>query len=220
MILGVDPEHGDHGDAVLARHLLRQLHRRQRFQKREQRSAEETGLLAGDDDDGLGIGEACSGFTCRRRGAAALLLGRDNARQLRRGADVRLAPLNRIGPGIGTCGIAREVRRDLLEAERVVGGEPSNPWESPDIDSQRRHAGRLCGLEVVYLSQVVSEPVKASRPLDAGRKTRRPATRSRIHSSIRGRASLERWCRNAPGGTVADGYRYCQATRGGRARMV
>ena len=53
VIFGVDPEHRDRRHAVLGPHLLGESNRGQRFQQREEWSAEETGLLAGDDGNGL-----------------------------------------------------------------------------------------------------------------------------------------------------------------------
>ena len=55
VIFGIDPEHRDRRHAVLGSHLLGQPNRGERFQQREEWSAEETGLLPGDDGNGLRI---------------------------------------------------------------------------------------------------------------------------------------------------------------------
>ena len=75
VILGVDPEHGHDGHAVIFRHLRRQFHRRDRFEECEQGPAEQSGLLAGDDGNGLRIAQRCRCRECLGRGAAGSLLG-------------------------------------------------------------------------------------------------------------------------------------------------
>ena len=70
VILGVDPEHGHHRHAMLLRHLRRQLHRRDGLEQREQRAAEQPGLLAGDDDARGGIGQPRRGLARRGRRVA------------------------------------------------------------------------------------------------------------------------------------------------------
>ena len=49
VIFGVDPEDGDGRHLVIARHLFGELQRGERLEQREQRSAEEARLLAGDE---------------------------------------------------------------------------------------------------------------------------------------------------------------------------
>ena len=104
MILGVDPEHRNDGHAVLARHLLGELHRRQGLEEREERPAEKAGLLPGDDDDGLRIGEAGGRRSRFGRGAAALLLRGQHPRQLRGRTRMGVAARNRLGPCLGRAG--------------------------------------------------------------------------------------------------------------------
>ncbi len=55
VIFGVDPEHRDGRDAVFGFHLLSESKRSERLEKREEWSAEQSGLLSGDDRDGLRI---------------------------------------------------------------------------------------------------------------------------------------------------------------------
>ena len=86
VILGVDPEDGDRRHAVLLPHALGQPDRGDRLQQREERAAEEAGLLAGDDGDGLRIAQLRGGGDALRRGAATALLRRDDDRPRRRAA--------------------------------------------------------------------------------------------------------------------------------------
>ena len=82
VIFGVDPEDGDGRHLVVARDLLGELERGERLEQREQRSAEEPGLLAGDDGDRLAIGEQRARFAGARRRLAPLLLRGDHARDV------------------------------------------------------------------------------------------------------------------------------------------
>jgi hypothetical protein len=134
VILRVDPEHGDGRYLVIARHLLGELDRGQRLEQREERSAEEPGLLAGDDRDGFAIGEQPAGLARPRLRAAALLLARDDRGDLVAAPIVRLRPRDRVGPRAAVGGIARKKRRDCSEVVGVVGGEPANPGKPPDVD--------------------------------------------------------------------------------------
>ena len=59
---------------MIARDLLGELERGQRLEQREQRTAEEPGLLAGDDGDRAAVGEQPRRLARARRRAAALLL--------------------------------------------------------------------------------------------------------------------------------------------------
>ena len=74
VILGVDPEDRNGGYVVIARHLIGQLDRGQRLEQREERTAEEPGLLSGDDGDRARVGEQPRGVAGLRRRAATLLL--------------------------------------------------------------------------------------------------------------------------------------------------
>ena len=56
MIFRIDPEDRDGRHAVFARDLVGELESRQRFQQREQRTAEKPGLLTGDERDRARIG--------------------------------------------------------------------------------------------------------------------------------------------------------------------
>ena len=69
---------------MLLRHLRRQLHRRDRLEQREQRAAEQPGLLAGDDDARGGIGQPRRRLARRGGRAARGLLRGDDARDLGR----------------------------------------------------------------------------------------------------------------------------------------
>ena len=64
------------------RHLFGELDRGERLEQREEWSAEQSRLLAGDDGDGPGISQRPAGFDGARRGAAALLLRVDDRRDL------------------------------------------------------------------------------------------------------------------------------------------
>ena len=74
VVFGLNPKDGHGRRAVFPRHLLGQLQGGERFEDREERSAEEPCLLSGQDGDGPRIGEP---FGRRQRGcwrAASLLL--------------------------------------------------------------------------------------------------------------------------------------------------
>jgi hypothetical protein len=133
VILGVDPEDGDGGDLVIARDLLRKLHRRQRFQQREERSAKQPGLLSGDDGDRAGIGEEPSGLARARRRLTSFLLAGDDGGNLGAASIVRLGPGNRLGPGGAVRRVAGKKRRDRAEVVCVVRRQPANPWKPPHI---------------------------------------------------------------------------------------
>jgi hypothetical protein len=103
VIFGVDPEHRDRRNVVIARDLLGQFDRRHRLQQREQRSAEQPGLLAGDDRDRASIRkQAARGDGVRRR-TTSRLLAPDHVGDRIAATVVRLRSRNRIGPG-GTIG--------------------------------------------------------------------------------------------------------------------
>ena len=150
VILGVDPEHRHHG----ARRARGSPARASfiavmRLEQREQRSAEEPGLLAGDDDDGARIGEARGrGSRCRlaRRGAPAGPRARARSRPASRCA--RGGARSRQPRRSRSRGVAGEVRPHAIERERVVGGEASNPGEAANVDGQRRRRWTGCGVGV------------------------------------------------------------------------
>jgi len=119
---------------VIARHLIGELQRRQRLEQREDRAAEQSGLLAGDDRDGASIGEEFSRVARTRRRLAALLLPGDDARDLLTPALVALRAGNRVGPGGAVGRIAREERGDGRKIVGVVGRQPANPRKATDVD--------------------------------------------------------------------------------------
>jgi len=71
---------------MLPRHALGELERGDRFEQREERPAEQTGLLAGHDGDGARVGQTLTRFDRGRRRASPLLLRGDD------GGDVGPAP--------------------------------------------------------------------------------------------------------------------------------
>ena len=137
MILGVDPEHRDRRDAVLAAYPLREPNRGQRLQQREEWSAEETGLLTGDDGDGLRI--AKSG---RRRDAAgwraapALLRLQQRRRCRRDRGDAGCARAMASRQAAGSSGLPAKNGATRAIVEDVVGGEPPDPRKAPDVDGK------------------------------------------------------------------------------------
>ncbi len=146
VILGVDPEHRHDGHAVVAAHRRGEFHGGDRFEQREQRSAEEPGLLAGDDDNGPRIGEPCGGGSRCRWRPAPLLLSGEHARDLGRRTGVGVAARDRLSPGLAFRGVAGEVRPHAIEREGVVGGQASNPGEAANVDGQRRRRWTGCGV--------------------------------------------------------------------------
>ena len=91
---------------MIARHLLGEPDRRHRLEQREQRPAEQPGLLAGDNRDGCGVGQRLAGFDGTRRGAAEPLLRADDRRNF-------LAP-----PVVGLRA------GDRLRPRGAIGGSP------------------------------------------------------------------------------------------------
>jgi hypothetical protein len=73
VIFGIDPENWHDLHAMRALDPMREFHRRQRFEQRKERSAEQSGLLAGDDHDGARIGKV-RGLCTRPLGCAASFL--------------------------------------------------------------------------------------------------------------------------------------------------
>ena len=102
------------------------------FEQREQRSAEEPGLLAGDHDARRGIGQAGRRLT-RASGVTAHLPFGEHVCQLggptRRGLRAR----DGVGPASGVAGLPQRMR-DPDSVERVIGRQPANPRELSDID--------------------------------------------------------------------------------------
>ena len=85
VVFGLDPEDRDGRHLVLPRHLVGELERRQGLEQREQRTAEETRLLSGQDRDGLRIGEPRGRLDRPGRRLPPLLLSRDDRRDLAAG---------------------------------------------------------------------------------------------------------------------------------------
>ena len=140
VIFGVDPEHGDRGHAVLGPHALGEPDGGQRLEQREQRAAEEAGLLAGDDGDRVRVAELGGGGDRFGRCAAAALLRLQRRRRWRRasrGCCCVRAIASRQAAAIG--GIAGEEVREPRVVEGVVRRQASNPREPPDVD------GKACG---------------------------------------------------------------------------
>ena len=82
MILGIDPEDRHDRRAERLRRTARQLNGGDRLQNGVERTAEHAGLLAGDDGDGLGIGEKSGSGLRGLGGVAAALLRGDGRRHL------------------------------------------------------------------------------------------------------------------------------------------
>ena len=126
--------------------LLRELHRGERLQQREQRAAEQPGLLAGDDCHGRRVGEP----RCRRRwpppGRAALLLLRQHAGDLGGRPHVRLRARDGVGPGGGRRRVAGEKRRDVLRSRTRNRRRGGDPGKAPDVDCERARGRRGSGL--------------------------------------------------------------------------
>ncbi len=172
MILGVNPEDGDGGNAVIARHLLRELDRRHRFEQGEQRAAEETGLLTADDGDGPAIGQQTAGLARLRRRLAAFLLAGNHGGDLVAAAVVGLRACDRIGPRGAVGRIAGEKRRDGAEIVRVVRRQADEihgkrrtstgirTEDSEEASAEFNGTGRL-------LSQSVARTVKPTAALFA-----------------------------------------------------
>ena len=116
VILGVNPEDGDGGDVVIARHLLGKLERGERLEEREQRSAEESRLLTGENGDRSLIGEQPRRFAGARRRLTPLLLSGDDGGDVVAAAVVRLRSRDRVRPRRPIGRIAGEERRDGAES--------------------------------------------------------------------------------------------------------
>ncbi len=160
VILGVDPEHRHHRHAVLGRDLRRQLHRGDGLEQREQRTAEQPGLLAGNDDARGGIGQPRRRLARGGGRAASRLLGRDHARDVSRLSLMSLRSLDGVGPRSRRRGIAGEERRDPLKIKGIVRRQAPNPRECSDVHRKRRGgSGRDFGWHCDVLSQTVTNTV-------------------------------------------------------------
>jgi hypothetical protein len=157
-----------------------------RLEQRVHRPAERAGLLAGDDGDRRGIGQAGGGRARRGRGAALVLLAGDEIRDARAVARVLLSPAHGVAPRRAVQRIPRVQSFDLFEVVRVVSRERPDPREAADVDARDVQAacglggsGRLGGHGVV-LSQSGWKAVKAT---DMARRFRR--ARAVVGSPIR-----------------------------------
>ena len=112
MILRLDPEHRDGGNAVLLADTLGELQRSERFVQCEQRPAEETSLLTGDNGDRLFIGDERRRIARRSRRATSLELRVENRRELRSLARMCARARDRLGPRRRRGGVAGEKRRE------------------------------------------------------------------------------------------------------------
>ena len=133
VIFRVDPEDGDSRDVVVARHLVGELQRRQRFEQREKGTAKESRLLAGDDGDRVAIGKAACRFTRLRRRLPPLLLSLDHTRDVGAPSLVLLGASDRVSPRRPIRRIAGKERSDGAKVVRIVRGEPANPRETPNV---------------------------------------------------------------------------------------
>jgi hypothetical protein len=142
VILGVDPENGDDLGLLFAGSAPRQLHGGDRFEKREERAAEHSSLLAGHDGNGSWIGQFGHRVTRRRRRVSVALLSGENAGDRRVRARHRARSHDRVGPRLTRRRVARIERRDLREIERVLPSQGPNPRKPAHVD---RSAGRSVG---------------------------------------------------------------------------
>ena len=136
VVLGIDPEHRDGRDPVLGLYLFRKANRGEGLQQREERSAEEPGLLTGDEGDGLRIPESggCRGRGFRR--PAAALLSQDEIGDRGTLTGKALSSSDGVTPGRRILGIAGKEVGDARMIEDVVGGETPDPRKSADIDGE------------------------------------------------------------------------------------
>src|SRR5439155_3941792 len=96
---------------------------------REQRTAEESGLLTGDDRDRAPIGEEPARIAGAPRRLTALLLAGDDRSDTLAAVIVRLRARDRVGPRRPLGGIAGKKRRDRSKIVRIVRSEPPDPRE-------------------------------------------------------------------------------------------
>ena len=114
MILGVDPEDGDHRGLAVRPTRARELDGGDGLEQGVERAAERARLLAGDDRDGARVGQLRGRRARFGRRAAALLLRGEHGGDLRGGA--RDAPATRAitsRQASGVTRIARVERRDV-----------------------------------------------------------------------------------------------------------
>jgi hypothetical protein len=136
VILRVDPEDRHGRDAMLGPYALGELDGRERFEQREQRSAEEPGLLSGHDRHRVGIAEVRGCRDGFGRSAAAPLLRLHHVGHRVASADMPLRPRDGIAPGGPVRRVASEEVREPRVVEDVVRRQASNPWKAPDVDGK------------------------------------------------------------------------------------
>jgi len=90
--------------------------------------------LAGNNSDRAGVAEQSRLLARTRRRLAALLLARDDARDVTARAIVRLSSPNGLSPGLLIGGIAGKERRDRFEVVGVVGRQPPDPGKTANVD--------------------------------------------------------------------------------------
>ena len=110
VVLGINPEDRDDRHAVLARYLVGQLERGQRFEERKERAPEKSRLLSGHERNRSRVGQQPGGFTRARRSVATLLLVCHHRRNPAVIARVRLRAADGVRPRGTIAGIAAEKR--------------------------------------------------------------------------------------------------------------
>ena len=143
VILGVHPEHRDSRHLMLGPHTFGELESCQRLEKREERSAKQSGLLAGDDGDRPGIGKKVGGGL-RFGGCVSTSLLRPQHLNER----VPLPALTRrtrngVPPGARIARITGEEVGQARVVERVIGGKPPDPRKTTNINGKTTARGRV-----------------------------------------------------------------------------
>jgi hypothetical protein len=138
--------HGTH--VVVAPDALGEADGRDRLEQREERAAEEAGLLTGDDRDGAGVGQGAGGGEGVRRGLAALELRSQDTGECRPLARLVAGGRDRRRPRRGLRGVAVEEPRQLPEVEHVVDRETPRPRQSPEVDGEPQGTVRRDGVRV------------------------------------------------------------------------
>ena len=134
VILGIDPENGHGRDAVVGLDAARQRNCGERLEQREERTAEQTGLLPGDDGHRAGIRQASRSLQRRGRGVPRAQLGGRHAGRLARTAGGSVPRLDRTAPACRRGRIAGKERREPLEGVAVVARQRRCPGEAAEID--------------------------------------------------------------------------------------